>query len=455
MNVRTSGPLGQALVVLVVVDATIAIVLRAELGAEYVRGDRGWVQLLALIGLLSSTITLWLLWRVCRRYMSMRQSSEQSSDAFIAVMATSHEWLWEATPDLTFVSCSTSASDLLGYTPQEMVGKSAFDMVDAEFVPEMRKQLAVAIEERTGWRNLYARWHHKDGHVVETLGSAVPVLDSRGTVVGFRGARQQIDNTATSPQATMVRSRIQSYLLNDDVTIALQPVVNLIEGSWHNAEALARFPDGRPPDVCFAEAHGVGLGVELELLAVRHALEHLHLLPTGVRLSVNASAELILDGRLHELLARPGLDLTRLMLEITEHTPISDYDQLRATLAPLRLRGVRIVVDDTGAGYASFRHVLHLRPDAIKLDRSLLEDLQRNPAARALITAVVVLAQELGATVTAEGIESYADLVAVASLGVDDAQGYYLARPTTDAIQWAGWSQTDWTVAVGHRVSAV
>jgi EAL domain-containing protein (putative c-di-GMP-specific phosphodiesterase class I) len=130
------------------------------------------------------------------------------------------------------------------------------------------------------------------------------------------------------------------------------------------------------------------------------------------------------------------VDLRRLVLEITERSPVSCYDELNAVLAPLRDRGMRVAVDDTGAGYASFSHVLRLRPDVVKLDRSLISSIDTDPAQRSLVIAVALLALDLGATLTAEGVETEAQARALADLGVDHGQGFHLGRPTSDLARW-------------------
>ncbi|HET9733397.1 MAG TPA: EAL domain-containing protein [Acidimicrobiales bacterium] len=237
-------------------------------------------------------------------------------------------------------------------------------------------------------------------------------------------------------------------LAADSLAIALQPIVGLDSGRWVEVEALTRFPDGRAPDVWFAEAHEVGLGVDLEMAAVRAALRTLGQLPEGVTLAVNASPQLILDPRLARALTAPGVPTARIAVEMTEHAAVAHYEEIRQVLAPLRALGLRVAVDDTGAGYSSFSHVLTLRPDVIKLDRSLVAGVDADPARRAFITAVVLLALELGAEVTAEGVETASEQLTLATLGVDRAQGYHLARPTTEARQWQTWRARCWASAV-------
>ena len=128
------------------------------------------------------------------------------------------------------------------------------------------------------------------------------------------------------------------------------------------------------------------------------------------------------------------------MLEITEHESVSDYEPLTNTLGFARSRGLRLAVDDAGSGYASFRHILTLRPDYIKLDRDLTAGIDTDAARRALASAVVMFALELDAQVTAEGVETEGELDTLCSLSVDAAQGYYLARPSTDPVEWARWA---------------
>jgi EAL domain-containing protein (putative c-di-GMP-specific phosphodiesterase class I) len=123
-------------------------------------------------------------------------------------------------------------------------------------------------------------------------------------------------------------------------------------------------------------------------------------------------------------------------VELTEHSAVEDYDALEGALRPLREVGLRIAVDDAGAGYATFRHILRLQPDFIKLDRSLISGIDGDPARRALAGAVVAFAREMRGVVVAEGIERSGELAVLLGLGVDAGQGYLLGRPSTDQRDW-------------------
>jgi EAL domain-containing protein (putative c-di-GMP-specific phosphodiesterase class I) len=182
----------------------------------------------------------------------------------------------------------------------------------------------------------------------------------------------------------------------------------------------------RSPSAWFAEAAEVGLGAELELAAIRAALARLDDFPADVTLAINVSPATALDPRFTDLL-RDVAD--RLVIEITEHAQVDDYDALESALAPLRERGAQVAIDDVGAGFANLRHILRLAPDIMKLDLTLTQEIARDPARRALATSLVDFADGVGVSIAAEGISSDEDLKLLRSLGVDYGQGFYLARP--------------------------
>ena len=117
------------------------------------------------------------------------------------------------------------------------------------------------------------------------------------------------------------------------------------------------------------------------------------------------------------------------MLEVTEHASINDYAQITAALKPLRDGGMRLAVDDAGAGYASFRHILKLQPNVIKLDLSLIRKIDCYTECRALAGALIRFAEETGSSVIAEGVETLEELQVLKELKVNNAQGYLLGRP--------------------------
>jgi len=209
-------------------------------------------------------------------------------------------------------------------------------------------------------------------------------------------------------------------------------------------EALSRFPaePAQGPDQWFRDADQVGRGVELELLALERAAATAGRLPAHLYVSLNLSPATLTSTDLPALLDGLGLSPDRVVLEVTEHVGVDNYDQLQAARRQLRAVGVRLAVDDAGAGYASFRHIVRLRPDVIKLDRGIISGIDTEPAQQALAGALVAYAHEVGAVVVAEGIETADELATVSRLGVDAVQGYLLGRPTEEPGTWSRWQPT-------------
>lgn len=226
-----------------------------------------------------------------------------------------------------------------------------------------------------------------------------------------------------------IRKRITHVLKLGKVHAVYQPMVRLEDRGIAGFECLSRF-DAEPqqgPDFWFAEAASVGLGAELELGALRHALPALERLPASTHLSFNVSPQLLLEGRLEGELDRALAG--RLVLEITEHETVKEYERLVTALEPLRRMGVRVAIDDAGAGYATFRHIVRLGPDVIKLDLRLTRDIDHDPARRALASALIGYAREARADIVAEGVETQAELDTLIALGIRKAQGYYFGKP--------------------------
>ncbi|SNS48228.1 EAL domain, c-di-GMP-specific phosphodiesterase class I (or its enzymatically inactive variant) [Noviherbaspirillum humi] len=235
-------------------------------------------------------------------------------------------------------------------------------------------------------------------------------------------------------RAAVVRKRelkhkIRKALSSNKLSTAYQPIYDLVADKIVGVEALSRFQalPLQSPDIWFGEANEVGLGVELESRAIQLGLRALEHLPLDMYVSVNISPQHILDGAMAGIFSNMPLD--RVVLEITEHSAVAEYDGLASQLAPFRARGMRIAVDDAGAGYASFRHILNLAPDRIKLDMSLTRNIDRDGSRRALAAAFIRFAEETGAKIIAEGVETQSELDTLKALGVSTVQGHFVGRP--------------------------
>ena len=223
------------------------------------------------------------------------------------------------------------------------------------------------------------------------------------------------------------------------IEVHFQPIVDLRTGRQLGLEALSRFtelPTGAP-DRWFAAAASVGLGVELELLALSLALEQLPLLPPSAYLSLNASVATITSAGFRKAFA--DVPAERIILELTDHTQGSGYPGFEPSLLAIRRTGVKLAIDDTGAGNSGLEHILRLKPDIIKLDIGLTRGIDKDPARRALGRALLTFGFDAyGATFVAEGIETQGEFDTLRSLGCLAGQGYYLGRPQRIGVpRWA------------------
>lgn len=233
------------------------------------------------------------------------------------------------------------------------------------------------------------------------------------------------------------RIQIQNMLDKEEHYAVFQPIFHLENNKVWGYEALTRFNHlTSTPDKIFEQADELGLGVQLGVATVTRAIADSKLFPKSMMINLNATPTLILSGALNEIFFGVQ-ELSRYVLEITEHVIVDDYQQIVQAIAPLRKRGMRLAVDDAGAGYASFRHILLLKPDIIKLDTSLIRDIDKSDEKQALTTALVAFSKRGNHLLIAEGVETQEELEILRSLNVDLVQGYLFSKalPINDFIK--------------------
>lgn len=227
--------------------------------------------------------------------------------------------------------------------------------------------------------------------------------------------------------------------------IVYQPIVRLTTGAVEGVEALSRFPrwccgECRDTMGWFDDAEALGLGAGLEMAAIDRALFHGAGLPLDVKLALNASPATVCEDLLNTLCGQPHRD--RLIVEITEHKNYAGDPEIVRAVEHLRARGIHIAIDDTGSGYSGAQQMLHLRPEVVKLDCALTRGVDRDPGRRIMAVAASRIADEIGATVIAEGIETTAERDAVVDAGITFGQGYLLGKPSPIAAHAARMAQT-------------
>lgn len=240
-----------------------------------------------------------------------------------------------------------------------------------------------------------------------------------------------VSSIRTAPAATLRRlAHLQRLLEPGAIQPVYQPIVRLTDLEAIGYEGLARFPYAEglshmPPDATLAAASEIGLREDLEV-ACWSAMAAAGAPPGGRLLFVNISPD---------ALRHPGLFMladqlpSRLVIEITEQCDIADYVELSEQLAPWVKRGAQVAIDDTGSGYASLEHVVELRPDFLKLTRTLVADIDKDANRQALLRALSAFAREVGAVIVAEGVERVEELEVLREIEIDFAQGWLFGRP--------------------------
>jgi PAS domain S-box-containing protein len=387
------------------------------------------------------------LWVTGRAWQELRRehtAGEELQSQFAAAASTSGGWVYVVDPEGRFVYSSDASTEFIGYQPADLLGTHATALLSVEDLAHIESRIDY---EPAAVSVVVTKARHRDGADRWFEVTVAPVLGADGkTTIGRTGtARVLTDARHPAIMREIHRREITAILQAEELMVAFQPIIAIDGGHVVGVEALSRFPgrqDGSP-DVVFAAAANAGLGLELELLAVRRALFEARLLDPSVYVAVNVSPSVLANPALLDAVQASGIDPARVVLEITEHASVNDYSRLDRPRQRLRELGVRLAVDDAGAGYASLKHIVTLAPDIIKIDRALVTDIDTDRARRALVMAVVLYATEIGTTtVVAEGVETAAELRALTLLGVDAAQGYLISRPTTVSEEWSQWSAT-------------
>lgn len=431
---------------IICVEAAVALSIRLP----YLLGKEPWPQahgshwipeLLALLlvpGVLAAS------WALARQQRREQAAAAQTTRLMDTVLTTSREWLWATGPDGRFTFSSPACQKLIGYAPDELLGRHMSLVIEPDDLAAAMRSRGDKEAEDGAWSGVVTVCRRKDGTPVIVEVSGRPLRDSAGRGIGFEGTTRPQSAWGADLAAEEIRTRVETMLAKRMLLTAFQPIRSLDTGAVIGAEALTRFlsSPGISPDAWFTEADSVGLGAELELVALETALTAAAGLPSSLYVGINVSPGACLDPRLEEVLTRSGIPARRIVLEVTERHPVEDYKPLSDSLAGLRALGVRIAVDDAGAGFASMRHILQLRPDLIKLDRDIISGIDSDSGQRALGAAMVGFAAQIGAGLVAEGIETGAELETVTGLGMGAGQGYLLGRPAVKPEDWANWPET-------------
>jgi len=234
-----------------------------------------------------------------------------------------------------------------------------------------------------------------------------------------------------------IASRFNTILSQGLVSTKYQPILNFKTGSILGWEALTRGPQGssfRSPVILFETAEQLGRLFALEKLCRESAIAHAGELQAGQKLFLNIHPKTMADpeftpGKTLELMDKAGLNADNVVFEITERHSVQEFDLFYRTLDHYRSQGFKVAVDDAGAGYAGLTTIAELQPEYIKLDKSLIDDIHKDPVKRALVETTVTFADKIGSQIIGEGVESMEQAVCLKDIGVHCGQGFFMARP--------------------------
>ncbi|KAE9648355.1 bifunctional diguanylate cyclase/phosphodiesterase [Pseudomonas sp. PB106] len=232
-------------------------------------------------------------------------------------------------------------------------------------------------------------------------------------------------------------SALSSILTQSGLHSLFQPIISLSERRILGYEALTRGPSNSPlhsPIALFAVARQARRLNELEIACRQSACRRFNEQQLPGKLFLNVSPESLLEaahqpGRTLQLLQDFGIPPSQVVIELTEQTPIDDFQLLQTALHHYRAMGFSIALDDLGAGYSSLRLWSELRPDYVKIDRHFIDGIHQDALKREFVGSILQIAKASRAQVIAEGIELPEELAVLTEMGVDLVQGYLLGRP--------------------------
>jgi diguanylate cyclase (GGDEF)-like protein/PAS domain S-box-containing protein len=264
--------------------------------------------------------------------------------------------------------------------------------------------------------------------------------DSRGTFSFFEAGMD-----ALAQSRRRIEIGLRDAIQNDVLRPHYQPLIDLSTGHITGFEALVRWPDPERGMISPAEfipvAEDTGLISAVGGLMLRRACMDAATWPDAVRVAVNLSPLQFRAGNLlstvMDVLKQSGLPAKRLELEITETLLLEKSDEVLATLHALRALGVRISMDDFGTGYSSLSYLRSFPFDKIKIDQSFVRGLGGNRDAQAIVRSIISLGIGLGVTITAEGVETEAELSCLRAEGCHEGQGFLFsrARPNAEIVE--------------------
>lgn len=232
---------------------------------------------------------------------------------------------------------------------------------------------------------------------------------------------------------------LSKIVATKDIRLLAQPIMDVETNQIRACEMLTRGPRGtilESPLQLFSIARQTRFLYDLEMIVLEKTLEQIKLTTWQYDIFINFTPLTIGNPRfvkdLKKLMSKyKGISPNKITIEVTERDSIEGLEYFISNLKILRMNGFRIAVDDTGAGYASLNSISEIMPDIIKIDRSVIQNIDKNSVKESMLKGLLLIAKEVGSIVVAEGIESAEEASVLSRNKVDLAQGYFYAKPTS------------------------
>jgi EAL domain-containing protein (putative c-di-GMP-specific phosphodiesterase class I) len=231
--------------------------------------------------------------------------------------------------------------------------------------------------------------------------------------------------------------KLRDIIENNNISTVFQPIFDVKDKTIFGYEALTRGPvnsEFHSPETLFSYATQYGLLSELEILCRDNAIRQFSSLKLRGMLFLNISPLVLLDknhprGETIKSVEKAGINCKHIVIELSEKYPFLNNEALSLALAQYRKYGFNVAIDDLGAGYSSLKLWSELRPDIVKIDRYFVEGCDQDSFKRKFLIAIFDIAISAHAKVIVEGIETESEYNLLKELGMDYAQGFYLAKP--------------------------
>ncbi|MGL5139248.1 MAG: EAL domain-containing protein [Beijerinckiaceae bacterium] len=365
---------------------------------------------------------------------------------------------------------ATALADFISRTRRTLPLKSIIGSLDNDslmvFSPGMaadaRSQklieaLATALGEPVEAGGISIRVKNRIGVAYQNTGNPADVLDATGLFSrALRALEEQpvtnlsavtvfdvkLDQELVKRRETFKQLRLA--IENDETDCVFQPIIDLASGATVAFEALARWtPKGGepvPPDVFIPMLEKAGLIDGFTDAVLDKALRCARALPEDIGMAVNVSRLQLMDPQLYmrifQRIQRYGITARRLELEVTETQDLGEVATSRQSIVALRALGVRVAIDDFGAGFSNLHVLTEIDFDRIKIDRKFIKDIRKSPKNRAIVEATIAMTLSLRRSLTAEGIEDEATADLLKQIGCERGQGYFFGKPMSadDAV---------------------